>query len=241
MFQTRGWFILVRAGSVSAEPLAVKCLYNLEPHCQDVNGLGDYIGSLVYIRPLLVRSIQWLEWNKINPEIERTPSLLSWRGPPTLRCKRSPCTWKRLGHKLHAAAWLILSAVWSQMLLAAKIGMENEGKKEHTVTFSVKLSHEISSEAPPRADPNFLPHSTPLLSELSRVILFLTRRVLQLWEIIAVTHILRAKSTVKRFNSLQLEPWQLYSLPLIHLFSSQLQFMRQFAALRPRGWLRAPI
>lgn len=68
------------AGSVSGELLGVKCLYNLEPHCQDVNGLWDYTGFLVYIRLLLVRSIQWLEWNKINPEIERTPNLLSHGG-----------------------------------------------------------------------------------------------------------------------------------------------------------------
>lgn len=66
--------------AVSGELLGVKCLYNLEPHCQDVNGLWDYSGSLVYIRLLLVRSIQWLEWNKINPEIERTPNLLSHGG-----------------------------------------------------------------------------------------------------------------------------------------------------------------
>lgn len=33
------------------------CVYNLEPHYQDVNGLKDYAGFLVYIRLLLVRSI----------------------------------------------------------------------------------------------------------------------------------------------------------------------------------------
>lgn len=71
---------LFLTGCVCGELLGVKCWYNLEPHCQDVNGLWDYSGSLVYIRLLLVRSIQWLEWNKINPEIERTPNLLSHGG-----------------------------------------------------------------------------------------------------------------------------------------------------------------
>lgn len=80
IFQRSDWLSLFLTGSVSDELLGVKCLYNLEPHCQDVNGLLDYTGSPVYIRLLLVRSIQWLEWNKINPEIERMPNLLSQGG-----------------------------------------------------------------------------------------------------------------------------------------------------------------
>lgn len=39
MFQIGGWISLFLTSSVSGELLGVKCLYNLEAHCQDVNGL----------------------------------------------------------------------------------------------------------------------------------------------------------------------------------------------------------
>lgn len=174
-----------------------------------MNGLQDYTGSLVYIRLLLVRSIQWLEWNKINPEIERTCNLLSRGGGDVW------CTHQRCIANTHPAPERGLGISRVRFIPTSLYGTKLDpprskdcaGKwrrKEHRVTFSMKLSHEISSETPPRVDPSFLPNLTPLLSELSRVILFLTQRVLQLWEIIAVTHILRAKSTVKQFNRLQL-------------------------------------
>lgn len=72
------------------------CVDNLEPHRQDVNGLEDYRGFLVHIRLPLVRSIHWLERNKINPEMEKAviylfleAAAVTWLTLPhtdTLRC-----------------------------------------------------------------------------------------------------------------------------------------------------------
>lgn len=72
------------------------CVDNLEPHRQDVNGLEDYRGFLVHMRLPLGRSIHWLEWNKINPEMEKAviylfleAAAVTWLTLPhtdTLRC-----------------------------------------------------------------------------------------------------------------------------------------------------------
>lgn len=55
----------------------VACCCNLEPRREAVNGPAAHGCSLVYI----AGQIDALEWNKMNPEIERTPSLPSHGGP----------------------------------------------------------------------------------------------------------------------------------------------------------------
>lgn len=83
-----------------------KCVDNLEPCRQDVNRVRDYSGSLVHIRLPLVRSIHWLEWNKISPWDWKSCNLpfpwgwsrSCWTHSLThnwQRCGLNWCTWLR--------------------------------------------------------------------------------------------------------------------------------------------------